>query len=1330
MEKFSVKRPYTVLVGVILVLVLGVVSFTKMSTDLLPDITLPYVVVMTTYAGASPETVEMVVSKPIEASMATVSNIEGIESISNENYSMVVLEFSQTTDMNAVSLEIREKLDQLKSFWDDSVDNPIVMKLNPDMLPIMIAAVGVEGMDHSEVSDYVEEHVIPQIESLEGVASASASGLVEEDIQVIINPKKIEEVNKKIQASIDSKLKEQEEELEKGKADIYKNKRELEDAEQELLSGKSEIIENENKLSSGKEELKKQSDQVSAKLAESEKQLLTAKADLETAKVSLTTEIATIKQLDAAKKQAEAGKTQLDGLKNSIETTIAIDVKEDKKAAIQQLQAQNVFPQDISEALTPYLDGSASWDCTAVNVILGGFKSGLQTQIDTLNAKLSELNTAISTKTNTLGVEQYLPVLEGKIKEINNQISKIDQGLLELSQGKLSAALEFSNANTKFELGQYQIETAKSQMEASEQQLKDGKNSLEDALKQIQNGEEQLKEAKEDAYKNADMTDTLTVETVQSLLAAQNFSMPAGYVKDDNSRYMVRVGNKPETLEELKTLPLLNLHMEGMEIITLEDVAEVFYVDNSEEVYANVNGTPGVLLVIQKQTGYSTGDVSHKLEERFSEMEMENENLILTPLMNQGIYIDLVMDSIIINVFWGALLAILILIVFLKDLKPTFVIACSIPVSLVTALVCMFFSGVTLNTISLSGLALGVGMLVDNSIVVIENIYRMRSEGCSMKEAAIQGAKEVSGAIVASTLTTVCVFLPIVFTEGITRQLFVDMGLTIAYSLLASLIIALTVVPAMSSKLLNRTKDIKESKCYMTIMNLYAKILNYCLKFKIVVILAVFVLLGISFMASVSRGTAFMPQMDSTQFNVSVELDEEANLTDTRKVTDTLIERILEIDDVEDVGAMTAGAAMPMASNANSNDQNKTIIYVSTKIEKTRSNDEIAKEILEKSEDLNARITVDTSSMDMSAMGGQGVNILVKGRDLDKLRATANQVAALLESVEGVKEVSDGLGNNTEEFRIVVNKDQAMEYSLTVAQIYTQLQKKLAESKQSTVLSEEAKDFGVFVIHGGDSKLDIDKLKELTVEGVNDLNETVDVPLSNLVTFEETEGLSSIRRTEQSRYIQVSASIKEGYNIGLVSNVVQKKFENFKVPIGCDIEFAGENETIFETMKQLLLMLVLALLFMYLIMVAQFQSLLHPFIIMFTIPLAFTGGFFGLFITKSEISAVAMIGFVMLSGIIVNNGIVLIDYINQLSEKGIEKKEAIMIAGKTRLRPVLMTALTTILAMSTMVFSQEMGAEMSKPMAIVTVGGLLYGTLLTLIVIPCVYDLLTFKKKR
>lgn len=1109
--------------------VLGIVSFTRMTADLLPDMTLPYAIVMTSYTGASPETVETVVTRPLEEAMATVSNIESINSVSGENYSMIILEFAQTTDMDSVSLEIREKLDQITGFWkDDLIGKPMILKLNPDMMPIMVAAAGMEGKDLPEVSSYVKDVVVPELESLEGVASVIPSGLIEENVNVVIRQDKIDKINAEIRESIDSRM---------------------EDTEQELQESRE-------KISEGLAGLKKEK----AKLDESQQ------------------------QLDLSKTMMLMSEEQ-----------------------IQQAQAS------------------------------------------------------------------------------------IDEG--------------------------------RKSVEAAEAKMKSG-------LKEIEDGEQRLEEAREEAYDRADLSEVLTADLVTAMLKAQNFSMPAGYISEEDVPYLVRIGDKPEDAEEMAELPVLDPGMEGMDVITLEDVADVFYVDNSEDVYTNINGNAGVMISVQKQTGYSTGEISDRILDRFQELMDEEPDLKLIPLMNQGIYIDLVMDSILVNVIAGAVLAILILFVFLKDIRPTGIVAVSIPISLVTAVVLMYFSGVTLNVVSLSGLALGIGMLVDNSIVVIENIYRLRSEGRPMKEAAVEGAKEVTGAIVASTLTTVCVFAPIVFTKGITRQLFVDMGLTIAYSLLASLAIAMTVVPAMASRMLNKTAVRKESGFYRALVNGYEKLLRLSLKGKAVVFILVCVFLAGSFFLAVSRGTSFMSDMDSTQFMVNVQLDEDATLEDTRTVTDTLIERILDIEEVENVGAMVSASSMQMLTGEANGIQNAASIYVTTSENKKKSNDEIGDLILERSRDLDAEITVDTSSMDMSAMGGSGIRIQVEGRNLETMREIAGDIAEIVKGVEGTAEVSDGMEETTEELKVTVNKEKASEHGLTVAQIYQQVSDRLRESGAATTLAEQSKDYGVYVIEEKTEELTGSRLRTFLLQGTGTNGEAEEIPLSEVADFTVTQSLNAIHREGQTRYITVSAALKDGYNIGLVSGEVEEAVKKYEMPDGYHLKFAGENKTIKDAMEQVLLMLVLALVFMYLIMVAQFQSLLLPFIIMFTIPLAFTGGFFGLFITGNEVSVIAMIGFVMLSGIIVNNGIVLIDFMNQLRESGMDKKEAIVLAGKTRLRPVLMTALTTILGLLSMVFSRKMGAEMMRPMAIVVIGGLLYGTLLTVIVIPCIYDLFTGKRKK
>ena len=588
----------------------------------------------------------------------------------------------------------------------------------------------------------------------------------------------------------------------------------------------------------------------------------------------------------------------------------------------------------------------------------------------------------------------------------------------------------------------------------------------------------------------------------------------------------------------------------------------------------------------------------------------------------------------------------------------------------------------------------------------------------------------MAGAIMASTLTTVCVFLPIVFTEGITRQLFVDMGLTIAYSLLASLMIALTVVPAMASKILTKTKEQKDDKFFTALIGLYEKVLKASLKVKPLVLAAVLILLVISAMASMSRGTAFMPDMESTEITVTVTMPDGTPLDETGKVTDEIIERIRTIDDVVDVGAMASTSSMALLTGGGNSSKNVTDIYITLKEDKELTGDEIGKKIEELTADLEeAELVINTSSMDMSALGGEGISIQVRGREIDTLQEIAAEIARIVEETEGTTEVSDGMEDSTEELRIIIDRDKAIEHGLTVAQIFQQIQAKLADASSATTLETEIRDYDVYVKNANDIALTRDTIKRIKIDVTTRDGKKEKITLADIADFETKQSPTSVNRADQNRYIGVSASIAEGYNIGLVSQELQKKLDAYEMPDGYTLLMSGENEAIVDAMEQVTLMLVLALLFMYLIMVAQFQSLLSPFIIMFTVPLAFTGGFLGLYITGSEVSVIALIGFVMLSGIIVNNGIVLVDYINQLREAGMEKTEAIVEAGRTRLRPVLMTALTTILALSTMVFSHDMGSEMGKPMAVVSIGGLIYGTLLTLVVVPCIYDIFMREKK-
>ena len=1332
LSRYSVKKPYTVVVAVVLVIILGVVSFTKMNTDLLPSMNLPYAVVMTTYPGANPETVENVVTKPVEQSMATVSNIENVSSVSRENMSLVILEFAETANMDSATIEMRENLDQISSYWDDSVGKPVIIKMNPDMMPVMVAAVEVKDMESTEITDYVTNEIEPEIESIAGVASVTTTGNITESVDVLIQREKLDKTNQKVKDALLGTFEEKEQDLA--------------DAQQELDDGKKELEDGKEQLESGKEEAAAQMGQGASKLNQGQVKILEGKQEIEQNLKALNEKQEELdkskEELVAKEEEAQGGLEKLQQSKSALEQLpTAISTMQEKKAELEgqlaqiqtgieqiqqglqydpeneELHAQLTQMQQSQDAITQgiaELDGKIQETQETLNTLLGAFEaSDAETALATVEGQIEEVESGLAqideAKEKLQAGQEQLDAGKAKLKEAQAQTisgqAQIDTGIEELNTQQLLASVEMSIAGAKIDSGTSQ---------------------LEEAQKQLDSGKEQLEDAKEQALDKANLNNILTSDMVKGILSAENFSMPAGYVTEEGTDYLVRVGDKLQDVDKLQDLVILDLGIDGLDPIKLSDVADVAVHDDSSEVYAILNGHPGVLMAIEKQTGYSTGDVSDKIQERFDRLKEENENLGVSILMDQGIYIDLVVNSVIDNMLSGAVLAILILFLFLKDIRPTFVIACSIPLSVVAAVVLMYFSGISLNIISLSGLALGIGMLVDNSIVVIENIYRMRNEGIPSRKAAVEGAKQVAGAIAASTLTTVCVFAPIVFTEGITRQLFVDMGLTIAYSLLASLVVALTLVPMMSAGLLKKVKS-KKTPLFDKIQNVYAKILRKALKIKPIVLLGAVAFLVISMKAAFAKGTAFMPEMESTQVSMTVSVDKDKTFEELTKASDQVIAAIQDMEDIESIGAMAGGGGMSSMMGGSSD---SVSMYLVLKEDRTLSNEEMEKEIFKRTKDIPCEVQVETSSMDMSALGGSGITVQIKGKELDKLQELAQKVGKIVEDVEGTTNVSDGMEETDQEYRIVVDKKKAMKYSLTVAQVFQSVNDHLKEASSATTLSTASKDYDVYVKSDKDEEMTRDEIKNMKLTYTNKEGKEKEVKLSKIASFEEAVSPQSISRDAQTRYMNVTAELETGYNIGLVSDDVEKALKDFELPEGYTMEMKGEDETINDAMGQLILMLILAVVFMYLIMVAQFQSLLSPFIVMFTIPLAFTGGFMALIVANMEVSVIAMIGFIMLSGIIVNNGIVLVDYINQLRQNGMEKKDAIVEAGRTRLRPIIMTALTTILGLSTLALGMGMGADMIQPMAVVTIGGLLYGTLLTLFVVPCIYDILNRKNYR
>lgn len=1338
MSKFSVKKPYTVVVAVLIVIILGIVSFTRLSTDLLPSMEFPYAIVITTYPGASPEQVEMVVTDPVESSMATISNIKHITSSSSENMSMVMLEFNTDANMDSATIEMRESLDMIESYWPDTVGSPIIMKINPDMLPVMMASVSGEGKSIHEITDIYNESISQDIESIEGVASVSASGLVESQIEVVLSPDKVADLNDRLLGKVNEKFDEAQEEIDKAKEEIESGKAQLESGKNQAAG---QLADAQNQINTGKDELAKAELELAIKTSEidaQEAELLQMEELLTTVETEMNKLLASEAELIAIKAARQETINLLESQIANIETQYA---QAGGDARMEELKQQQALIDAEIESIT---NNTALSDTEKAQKLLE--VNNRKLQIDTELMTLESLKSVLDSKPQ---LEQQLNQAYDELESTVSQLEIVQNAKEQLQ----STVGDISEKKQQIAAGKTAIAEGRKAIEQAREQITTGKLTLNEALAQLSSGQAlatielsvaqaqivmgemqleqslaQLETTKETTLESSDITGILTTEMLGGILTAQNFAMPAGYVTEDNVDYLVRVGDKFKSAEDIENLVVMDLSEQELGIVYLKDIAEIKVTDNSGSVYAKMNGQPGVLISVEKQNGYSTADVAKRVREYMNSDKMEEYGVEIVALMDQGIYIDFVIDSVLNNLMIGAVLAIIILFIFLKDIRPTLVVAISIPVSVIFAIALMYFSGVTMNIISLSGLALGVGMLVDNSIVVIENIYRLRNLGVPVKKAAVEGAKQVTSAIVASTLTTVCIWTPIIFVEGITKQLFVDLVLTIAYSLLASLVVALTVVPMMASTVLKRSHETAQP-LMNKLLNKYEKSLVWSLKHKTVIIIAIFVLMGASILSVVVRGFEFMGSMDSPQISVSVKMDEDTTFDEATAMADTIMERIMAIDGIEDTGAML-GSSLSMISSMGETATDSITFYVLLADDRDLSSDEIARLINENTKDLDAEVSASGSTMDMSALGGAGISVMIKGRDIDTLKAIASDYAEAMRGIEGTKDVSDGQEKPSMELRVSVNKEKAMAHNLTVAQVYQELAALIATPAASTTLTTDTDDFDIYVKDGAAAAYDRDDIKNLMITATNQAGETEEVKLSDIAEITEAEGLSSINHDGQQRQITVSCAVESDYNATLLTREFKDAVKDYTLPEGYSVEYSGENETINEAFEQLFLLLGLGIVIMYLIMVAQFQSLLSPFIVLFTIPLAFTGGFIGLFITGNRLSVIALVGFVMLCGIIVNNGIVFVDYVNQLRDNGISKKEAIIMTGRTRMRPILMTALTTILAMSTMALGLGEGSELVQPMAIVTIGGMIYGTVLTLYLVPVIYDLFNRKERK
>ena len=1243
MVKFSVKKPLTVFVAVLAVLVLGVVAYLKMTPDLLPNMDFPYVVIVTTDPGASPEAVESAVTRPMEQSMSTLDRIKSVTSTSQDSVSMVVLEFEDGVNMDTVSVDIQQKINMLEGNWDDGVGTPYVLKINPSMLPVQVAAVSYSGKDVTELSDFVENTLTQKLEGISGVASVTVSGTVQRQAHIILSQEKLDALTATLREAIGKTLDE--------------TASQLEGTRSQLESAKGAIRSTEESA-----------------VREAAMQALTA------VQQSLTTLRSSQSRLEANLKELaeiQALKVQLDA-KNAVYQARMEAIRQDDSLTEEEKAEQLAAIENDPEYIQ------------------------LQADLAELELRIAALNT--SWEQAAEDAKRWQETLE----QLKEQIRRLedDSEVASIADEVTAGVITMADGVT---------------------QLLSANVQLDSALTQLEQGLRTLESSRASALEQADLSGALNIQTITALLTAQNFSMPAGYLQEDGVNYMVSVGDSISSRQELSDMVLFDLGLEGVEPVKLSDVAEIVVTDNSDAIYAKLNGDNGVIVSFNKQSAYATAEVSDNIQARCDTLEKEYDGLHFVPLMDQGDYIYIIINSILSSLGWGALFAVLILYLFLKDLRPTLITLCSIPVSVIFAVVLMYFSGVTINMISLSGLAVAVGMLVDNSVVVIENIYRLRAKGANVIQAAVSGARQVAGAVTASTLTTVCVFLPIVFVTGITKQLFTDLALTMTYSLLASLIVSLTLVPAMASGMLRREHEIKPGLLEKHLLPAYRKAVKWSLGHKAVVLIVSAALLVVTALGSLAKGFIFMPDMDMPSVNVTLTMPEDADMAEATALADQVLDRISEIDGIETVGAMMGGSSSMLSMG--SGESHDVTVYI-TLADDEASGAAVGKQIEEACADLACEVTTSSAMMDMSMLTGSGVSVNVYCDDMDTLQSAAAQVGKSLADIPGVAEVSDGLEDASPALHVAIDRNAAMKHGLTVAQIYMELASALTDNATAATLELDGVSTDVIIEKPEGSVLDVDSLRGYVFEVTKQDGTVEEVPLSDFAEVRETSSLGSIHRLNQRRYLSVTATLEEGYNVTLITAKAQDVVGALDLGDGVSYTFTGENETIMEAVQQLLLMLVLGILLVYLVMVAQFQSLKSPFIVMFTIPLAFTGGFMALLLCGMEISVISLIGFVMLTGIIVNNGIVLVDYINQLRQDGMERRAAIEEAGVTRMRPILMTTITTVLGLVDMAVHKTAGTSLMKPVAVVCIGGLVYATLMTLFVVPCIYDMLNKKELR
>ena len=1277
MEKFSVKKPFTVLVAVIMVLMLGFVSISNMQTNLLPDVNTPYLMVVTVYPGASPERVESEVSDVMQNALGTVAGVENITATSAENYSLLLMKFSDDTDMNSAMVKVSNKVDQTTSSLPSSCLTPSIIEYSLNMNAFMTVAVSREGSDVYDLSEFVSDTLVPYVERKGGVSSVSTNGLIEKMVQVQLSQEKIDAINEKLLEVIDVQL-----------ADARKQ---LESAEAQIEAGRKEY----------NRQFKNYSNTVS-----------------DTMMQEMSGQVGDA--IEVVRKQAQA-------LLDSVNQLIAV---------VQEPEIQQALI-DVRDGLQRVMDKFNETGMKDIDSLIE-IVTELRDITDKLTGALQQLQQRLNTESGTEGSTAADLADDLQVQQSLNTVYNTLNDVIKAMDDVPGLTKTFSDA-----IGNFSQQQMQAYMKFTE-----AREMLNEYEKQLAEAKQTYADAEEKAMASSDVSKLLDIDTLAQLIYAQNFSMPAGYVKDSSGKsWLLKVGEEYDSIEDISGALLL--HVDGFGDVRLSDVADVEVIDNAEASYTRLNGERAAVLKIYKGATSSASEVSDNCLSAFQELEAQYDGLHVVVLSNQGNYITIIVKSILSSMVIGAALAIIVLAIFLRDVKPTLVVGFSIPLSVLFAVVLMYFTGMDLNVMTLAGLSLGIGMLVDNSIVVIENIYRLRGRGVPAARAAVQGAKQVGMSVVASTLTSVCVFLPVVFSSSIVKSLMQPMSLCIGYCLMASLIVALTVVPAAASTVLKKAEP-KQLKWFDKIQDKYAKSLEWCFRHRALPLLAAVVLLAFCGWQVFSMGVELLPTITSNEAIVTLSTTKDLSKEDSYAIAGKAVEAMLEVDHVKEVGITTdtrvAGMdigqlGLPTTITDLLNAANSYGTYqVNVMLDESLSSSEIetARQALEDAlsgiEDCTAKVEI-SGMQELTSQLASGLSVKIYGADAETLSQLSEKVVDIVNDTEGFANATNGLGSGDATINLQIDRDKVRSYGLTVAQVYQQIAAKLTTTTTAqTPVTVDGSTMSVQISNNLDPVTKenmMDITFETTVMSADGTTSTGTCTLADMATWDTGSAPDSITSEDQTQYVSVTADTLDGYNTTVQARVLEKKLNEFalsdEMPEGCSFSMGGESDSVNFMVNEMVQWLALALPFVYLVMVAQFQSMLSPFIVLFTIPLAFTGGLLGMLFTGQQLTMISLMGFIVLMGTVVNNGIVFVDYANQLRLGGMERRAALIATGKTRMRPILMTTLTTVLAMLQLVFSNDMASQLMSGMAIVIICGLSYATLMTLYIVPILYDIL-FRK--